>query len=299
MIDDGPTKPDFSAPVIIVGPGRSGTTLLDAALGEHPDMYMIGETQFLVQRVWKTLWEFPGLVTYKSATKIAQQTRPEWKSLLWYTFWREVAVPENKSSQVRTLLTEVERAEYVRIARELGASFARMLIPPPLRRRHWGMKEIWIGSDGFQYSLDFYELAFPNARYLHSVRNPLTYLASNFNNKNVVATDDAAIHELKQWVQMTRYARTLADTERYMEFRHEDFVGDGGRTAESVFAFVGLDLSQQCRRSLQVRHLPSCGPNSFLPRADAFCRVVPGLREEMEKLGYLGRTGEVGIRRSD
>src|ERR1700733_11625074 len=103
MIDDDYTEPDFSAPVIIIGPGRSGTTLLDAALGEHPDMYMIGETQFLVQRVWKTLWEFPGFVTYKSATKIAQQTRPEWKGLLWYTFWREVAVPENKSSQVRSL----------------------------------------------------------------------------------------------------------------------------------------------------------------------------------------------------
>jgi hypothetical protein len=251
-------------------------------------MYMVGETHFLLQRMWKTLWEFPGFVTYKSTTKLAQQIRPEWKNLPWYTFWREVAVSENKSSLVRDLFTDVEKAEYSRLARELGASFARMLIPPPLRRRHWGMKEIWIGSDAFPYPFDVYELAFPNARYLHSVRNPLTYLASNFNNKNVVATDEAAIHELKQWVKTTRYARTLADTERYMEFRHEDFVGDGGLTAEAVFAFAGLDMPQQCRRSLQIRHLPSCGPNVFLHRADEFFKVVPGLREEMEKMGYLG-----------
>ncbi len=252
-------------------------------------MYMIGETHFLMQRIWKTLWEFPGFVTYKSTTKIAQQTRPEWRKLLWYTFWREVAVPESRSRLVRDLLADVEKAEYSRLARELGASFARMLIPPPLRRRHWGMKEIWIGSGEFPYSLDLYELAFPNARYLHSVRNPLTYLASNFNNKKVVATDGAAIHELKQWVKMTRYARTLAGTERYMEFRYEDFVGDDGRTAETVFAFVGLDMPQQCRRSLANFVIyRQAGPTRFCIAPNEFFRVVPGLREEMEMMGYLG-----------
>ena len=75
---------------------------------------------------------------------------------------------------------------------------------------------------------------------------------------------------------MTTYARSLAETGRYMEFRHEDFVGDGGRTAERVFAFVGLDFSEQCRRTLGILHYPSAGPNTFLDRADELLAAVPG-----------------------
>ena len=279
-------QPDFAAPVIIVGPGRSGTTLLGSALGEHPDFYMIGETQFLIQRMWKVLSEFPTFVNYMRCSKLAQQTRPEWSRLPWYSFAMDVAGPEPQG-KLGDLYTNIEKAENARIARELGASFARMLIPPPLRRRHWGMREIWIGSARFPYSLDLYEIAFPKARYLQSVRNPLAYLASNFNNNGIVATTQSAIHELSQWITMTRYARTLANTKRYMEFRYEDFVSDGGLTAERVFAFVGLDMPQQCRRVLEIRHLPSHGPNAFLERADEFLSAVPGLREEMEQLGYL------------
>jgi hypothetical protein len=280
------SQPDFSAPVIIVGPGRSGTTLLGSALGEHPDFYMIGETQFLIQRMWKVLLEFPVFVNYIRFSKLAQQTRPEWRRIPWYNFAMDVAGSEPKNT-LGDIYADIEKAENARLASELGASFGRMLIPPRLRRRHWGMQEIWIGSAAFPYSLDIYEAAFPNARYLQSVRNPLVYLASNFNNRKVVATREAAIYELNQWVKMTRYARTVADAKRYMEFRFEDFVSDGGLTAESVFEFVGLDLPSQCRRVLEIRHLPSSGPNSFLDRIDEFLSAVPGLRDEMKQLGYL------------
>jgi hypothetical protein len=281
-----PIEPDFAAPVVIVGPGRSGTTLLGSALGEHPDFYMIGETQFLMQRMWKVLIEFPTFVNYMRFSKLAQQTRPEWSGLPWYSFAMDIAGPDPEGT-LGHLYTNIEKAESARIARELGASFARMLIPPPLRRRYWGMQEIWLGSASFPYSLELYETAFPNARYLHSVRNPLAYLSSNFNNRKVLATRETTIYELNEWIRMTRYARTLADTRRYLEFRHEDFVGDGGRTAESVFAFAGLDMPQQCRRILEIRHLPSSGPNVFMDRADEFFSAVPGLRDEMERHGYL------------
>jgi sulfotransferase family protein len=209
-------EPNFSAPVIIIGPGRSGTTLLGSALGEHPDFYMIGETQFLVQRMWKVLSEFPIFSNYMRLSKLAQQTNPAWRRLAWYNFAMDVAGPEPEQT-LGELYMDIAKAENVRLARELGASFARMMIPPSLRRRHWGMREIWIGSTAFPYSLELYEIAFPNARYLQSVRNPLVYLASNFNNRKVVATREAAIYELNQWVQMTRYARTVADTKRYLE----------------------------------------------------------------------------------
>jgi hypothetical protein len=278
-------EPDFGAPVIIVGPGRSGTTLLDAMLSEHPDMYMIGETQFVMHRMWKTLWDFPGYITYKSTTKLAQQSRPEWRALPWYVFWRDIAANSNEPA-IGRLLIEIENTEKARLAQEFAAAIAKLLIPPSLRRRHWGMKEIWIGSDSYPHSLDLYRLAFPRARYLCSARNPLTWLSSVFNSNNVAATTEMAVHELGQWVKMIRFARTLADAGRYLEFRYEDLVGDGGLTAENVFAFVGLELPDPCRLALQIRHLPSHGSNTFLHRSEELLAAVPGLREEMERLGY-------------
>jgi hypothetical protein len=280
MISD---EPDFAAPVIIVGPGRSGTTLLGATLGEHPNFYMIGETKFLFPRLWNTLNEFPNFFAFRRLSKLAQQTRPEWRELPWYGFVEEVG----GLSQLGGLRSAIELAENERIAQELGAAYARMLIPPTLRRRHWGMQEIWIGSDSFPYSFELYESAFPRARYIQSIRNPLTWVSSVFDNNQVVASMDDAIYNLKQWVKMTTHARTLTATGRYMEFCHEDFVGDDGRTAERVFAFVGLDFPEQCRRTLDIRHLPSNGPNVFLDRADELLAAVPGLREEMANLGYV------------
>jgi hypothetical protein len=280
------TQLDFTAPVIIIGPGRSGTTMLGAALGEHSDFYMIGETRFLIQRLWATFCEQKDYVNYRRLSCLAQQTRSEWSNLPWYTFATEVIGHEHDGT-LGERFAELEAAEQSRVIQEIGASFARLLIPPSLRRRRWGMQEIWIGSDSFPYPWDLYRIAFPNALYLHSVRNPFTYLASNFNVNRELATEERAEYELRQWLKMTRHARKLVDTSRYMEFRYEDFIGDGGRTAERIFEFCGLKLEERCRRALSIRCLPSNGPNSFAERAEDFLTSIPELEDEMTMLGYL------------
>ena len=84
------TELDFTGPVIIIGPGRSGTTMLGAALGEHSDFYMIGETRFLIQRLWATFCEQKDYVNYRRLSCLAQQTRSEWSNLPWSTLATEV-----------------------------------------------------------------------------------------------------------------------------------------------------------------------------------------------------------------
>ncbi len=42
----------YEAPIIIIGAGGSGSTLLDRSLNAHPDIDMIGETKFLVANAW-------------------------------------------------------------------------------------------------------------------------------------------------------------------------------------------------------------------------------------------------------
>jgi hypothetical protein len=276
---------DFSAPIIIVGPGRSGTTTLGAALGEHPDCYMIGETQFLLQRMWRTFCEQKDYVNSKRLTSLAQQTRSDWRDFSWYTFVTEI-IARDPDGTYGNLFAQLESVEQARTMREMGASFARLLIPPALRKRRWGFQETWLGNDSFPYSSEIYRNAFPDALYLHSVRNPFSFLASNFNTNKEVATAEGVKHGLTQWLRMTHYARSFADTKRYMEFRFEDLVGDGGDTAERVFKFCGLDLVERCRRALSIRHLPSNGQYSFIEPTDDYLASVPGLMNEMISLGY-------------
>lgn len=277
---------DFTTPIIIVGPGRSGTTLLGCVLGEHPDLYMIGETQFLLQRMWRTFFEYPNYVTFRAYSQLAKQEKSEWRQLPWYTFAREICGPE--LSNLPSHRKYIEATETERVAREIGVMFARMLIPPSLRVRKWGFQEIWLGSSSAPYDWNLYHMAFPKAFFIHSIRNPFSYLRSNFRNKGVeYPSEEQIVHELSQWLAMTRHARKLSNIgRRYIQFRYEDFVQDLS-VVESVFSFVGLEFVKRCRRAHAIRHLPSFGTFDCAKPAEYFLTRVPGLRLEMQQLGYI------------
>src|SRR4051812_1970161 len=44
------------SPVLIIGAGRSGSSLLDATLGSHPQIRMLGEMQYAIPRLWDACW---------------------------------------------------------------------------------------------------------------------------------------------------------------------------------------------------------------------------------------------------
>ena len=47
---------DCQAPIIVIGAGRSGTTLLKRILDAHPAISFAGETKFLTARLWLEAW---------------------------------------------------------------------------------------------------------------------------------------------------------------------------------------------------------------------------------------------------
>jgi Sulfotransferase family len=114
---------DWTSPVIIVGAGRSGTTRLAATLGAHRDLYMIGETSFLLPRLWATFFERPAYVRMWRLSKLAHQSRPGWRQMPWFEFDSAIVVGALES--LGTALTEIEAAETIRLQRAFGGSLRK------------------------------------------------------------------------------------------------------------------------------------------------------------------------------
>jgi hypothetical protein len=269
---------DPTAPIIIVGAGRSGTTRLNAVLGAHRDVYMIGETSFLLPKLWATITEVRNFSRRPRLGQLARQTRPEWQALSWAEFRQQQLIDDAEG--IAPLLAEIESAEGTRMQRALGAFFAELMIAPPVWKPRWGFKEIWAGGDAFPYDWDLYRAAFPEARFVQSVRHPIDYVRSMFSNMGATDVTEAdAAYALGQWVTMVRHARRLRDTGRYVEFRMEDFDEELPRILEA------LDLSPDpaCLEAARHEYLPSARRPVPVP---ASLDSIEGLRSLAEELDY-------------
>src|SRR5262245_33955304 len=273
---------DREAPIIIVGAGRSGTTLLASILGEHPDIYMIGETSFLLPRLWETFFSRPEYVRNYRLGKLSQSLQHESRDLSWFSYWQGIL---NRDLSKIPNLSVIEEAENARIAKSIGTLFADTLIPPDLRRARWGFKEIWNGGDAFNYPWKTYTDAFPNARYVQCVRNPFAFAKSYFANNQKQPSDGDLIYLLTQWVKIVERARELSSTGRYLELRLENLELD------TLFEFIGLDRHPKCVAEMASQHLPSNFKVKMPELTSKQIAAIPGFAPPAEGLRYqLGHT---------
>jgi hypothetical protein len=215
---------DPRAPIVIIGAGRSGSTLLVRMLNSHPDVSFRGETQFMLARLWDTLWRVPD----------------------WYQF-PEYAGPAPHSGD------DCNRAEVDRkpaAARELvGSLFAGLMtgllgIDPA--RRFWGYKEIWNGSGSWQVPWEAYDTAFPRATWVHLVRHPLDFLGSALTWNDWEVSLPVLQHALAEWVAIVRCSQGRAATGRYYEIRFEDLRASPRSALTPLFEGLGIAWDGAC-----------------------------------------------------
>jgi hypothetical protein len=262
-------------PIIIVGAGRSGTTLLASVIGEHPDVYMIGETSFLLPRLWETFFERSEYVRNYRLGKLAQSTDPIWKDKSWFSYWQGISRDLSRAG-----IEQIERQENERIARIIGHAFHDMLVPPPLRRKRWAFKEIWNGG-AFNYDWALYKSAFPNARYVQCLRHPMSFARSCFANEKRHPKEDDVLYLLGQWVKMVLKSRELV-SENYFEVHLESLA----EQTKALFDFLGLDLDRRCLDEFRSEHLPSRFRVEMPIVSFSRLSKVPGLIPLAEQLSY-------------
>jgi len=226
---------DVGSPLIIIGAGRSGTTLVMKMLDAHPAMSMRGETKFLVPRMWSIVWE----------------------ERFWH-FWKSyVETGPTSSKDPRPEIPPDSLSEEEKRVGRLVAEFTADLLEIEPDCPVWGFKEIWNGTTADDHSWLLYDTVFPGATWLHVVRHPFDFAGSCTAWNRTETSPKSMSKLLHKWMQILNRSRERQEVDRFFEIRYEDVCDRPRETLRPVFQAVGLEWDEQCCRSLIDRHLPS------------------------------------------
>ncbi len=263
---------NYEAPIIIIGAGRSGTTLLSAMLGLHPDISLHAETAFYIPKVWLHLMEYYDFI------------------VSWSGMMKSISL-SNQLPVEQDLVTRRSKEEK-RIANIVINSLID-IVDIDRSKRHWGYKEIWNGCNAHFFDWKIYDQVFPQATWVHLIRNPFKFVDSQARNKGEELTKDFLLYHLSDWTSMMNYSRLRRQTGRYFEFRYEDLLEDPRGILTPLFNHLEIGWSDLCARALATTWVPARHPK--LQRFPDIKPAIPGLNELVEELHYTEDIKNLGI----
>jgi hypothetical protein len=259
---------DCQAPIIVIGAGRSGTTLLKRILDAHPSISFAGETNFLTARLWLEAWG----------------------DRFWYNWARyNETEPASARGMMPDIPIEVIERERSRIGRLIAATVADLLSIGDARA--WGFKEVWNGTSSFNYDWSSYDAVFPRALWVQLIRHPFSFARSCASWNEQDLTLSYLQDRLRDWTTCAQTSRRRAVSGNYLEIRYEDVVRDPVGTLSPVLSKAGLEWHSDCSEGLKNRHLASSalsGDGLVLENADIerLIDTIPALGSVMAELTY-------------
>ena len=263
---------DVQKPIIVVGAGRSGSTLISRMLDQHEEIRFCVDNYFLVPRLWLEFWED----RFWFNAKLFVESNPT-SALASY--------PDVKESD---LLEEMNR-----VGRVIAGTLIALLDIDVGRWNAWGYKEIWNGSAQFHYDWMPYDTVFPRAIWVHLIRNPFDFSRSCANWNRDPFTLDYLHKRLKDWTSIVECSRTRKSTGRYFEIRYEDAVKDPESVLTPVLDQVGLPWAEACGDARSTYQLKSRGnedgessDHCHREEIEACVANIVGLKDLIDELGY-------------
>jgi hypothetical protein len=240
-------------PFFVVGPGRSGTTMLRVMLGLHPRLAVPGESQFI-----------PLLIrprpdgTLRTPTEALEELVQFHRFLEWEFDPSLVRAEFALHGPAATLLDAV-KAPYRAFARATG-------------KVRWGDK-----TPGYAQHIPLLATAFPTSKFLLMVRDGRE-VADAF--RDAHWGDGSIVTGALHWATLTQLARAAGSVlgpERFREVRYDRLVAAQEDELKDICAFLGedydpamLDVAGAARSAFD--RLPPHHHNLLKP-------MTPGLRD--------------------
>ncbi len=198
-------------PIFVLGMPRSGTTLVEQIIASHPAVHGAGELQLLGDVV------------------------------------RTVRGPDGNSAPYPELMLSLDRAAL----HQIGARYVAMVGELAAKHGAPGAECITNKMPSNYYFAGLIHLALPNAKIIHTMRDPLDTCMSCFS-KLFTAEQNYAydLGELGRYYRgyerLMAHWRRVLPVGRILEVRYEDVVADLERQARRLIAYCGLPWDDRC-----------------------------------------------------
>lgn len=278
-----PAAAGLPSPIFIVGSGRSGTSVLTWALGQHPNVLPLPETHWIARASIQMLQlhEF-GTVN----GKFSHLGALDWSDEDFFAAYGRAIdglVASTREPRLRFIRKEAARKGGLPEARIEELERAGQLSPDPslVSARNYQVvraptepKVRWVDgtpeNTGYMYSLS---LLFPGARFIHLLRDPVAVARSlmSFSRAGSAGKDHGEEEAFGAWLRLTEFAelgeRALG-ADRVLRVDFEDLTRSPEATLRRCLRFVGEEFAPECLLPMNER-INSSGARAGVPEPSA------------------------------
>ncbi len=193
-----------NSPVFLVGAERSGTTLLRLMLDSHPDIAFGEEFEYVVDQIDGS--DFPDITEF-------------------HEYLHTNRVFQNSGFEIDP---------------KLGY---QALVESFLNIRHKNKGSEFVGAT-VHFDFEKLPLIFPDAKYVHIVRDPRDVAASVMNMGWAFRAEDGVL----PWIDAHRswgLLKSTLDEGRWISIRYEDLISNHVATLKGVCDFIGVEYTEQ------------------------------------------------------
>ncbi len=220
----------IESPVFICGPGRSGTTLLAQLLDGHPNLYIMPGDSNYMGRFYGKKWKFHSLALYWTKRLV--------NPLGQKPFWLLGKNPQHYKRFILALKHFVEQGMEPFIA-VVSAMYA--MAGKENQTRYWVEK-----TPGNEEYVDSILERFPNAKFIHIIRNPLENLVSLkkfslLRKSRFDATEGAS--RIQSLIDLGWKNRSQLGQGRYLMVHYESLINSLLENLKTICDFLEIDFS--------------------------------------------------------